>query len=565
MINRTLIKLFLITFKKNYSLMKSKKLLFSIITVFLFSFNVFSQSNPSAFNMSGGNYTFAAWDAAAPAGTYPPNMVFHVDSTREGLNFNAVTNYGCPYNLTARARINGRNVDGLSFLNVGQSLNDQCNTAPGIPTTIRKFMGAAVLAINTLGREQIQLTWKGTMYSNLTYNSDTLQGNIQSRVYSIKMQYRTDTTSVFLDVPSAGVFSSITNDSTYKVQGTNEILSATLPGSCNNKTYVQVRWLYYQSTIGGGNRPELGIDDINVSSTSGNFSSEITANGPIEFCQGGSVVLQSTSASSYLWSTGETTQEISISNSGSYFVTATNANGTTAVSNSIQVTVLPAPNAAISFSGASAICDGASVTLNASLAESYLWSNGETTSSIVVTSPGEYSVNVVYANTCSRSSSPVTISTSTAPPTPVISYNGAFDMESTLAVGYQWFLNGVAIAGATSQFYAPTENGIYSVTVSNENGCTSASEPYEWLITSVLKNTKSNLIIFPNPSQNSLTVSWELEKISSVEIYDLLGNLIKTETENFSKIDISTISSGNYFVKINSIKGKTENRFLSKQ
>jgi hypothetical protein len=138
-------------------------------------------------------------------------------------------------------------------------------------------------------------------------------------------------------------------------------------------------------------------------------------------------------------------------------------------------------------------------------------------------------------------------------------------MVSTAAVGYQWFLNGVAIAGATSQFYAPTENGVYSVTVSNENGCTSASEPYEWLITSVLKNTKSNLIIFPNPSQNSLTVSWVLEKISSVEIYDLLGNLVKIETENFSKIDISTISSGNYFVKINSIKGKTENRFLSKQ
>ena len=545
--------------------MKSKKLLLTLFFAGLFAVTSFSQSNPSAFNLASGNYTFAAWDAASPAGTYPPNMVFHVDSIREALNFNAVANYGCPYNLTSRARINGRNADGFSFLNVGQSLNNQCNSAAGIPTTIKKFMGAAVLAINTLGREQIQLTWKGTMFSNLTYNNDTLQGNLQSRVYSIKMQYRTDTTAAFVDVPAAGVFSSNSDATTYKIQGANEILSATLPGACNNKTYVQVRWLYYQSTLGVNQRPELGIDDINISSVGNNFIANITAGGPTSFCQGGNVVLQSSPAASYLWSTGETTQEISVVNSGSYFVTATNANGTSAVSNSIQVTVLPAPNAAISFSGASAICDGASVTLNASLAESYLWSNGETTSSIVVTSTGEYTVTVTYSNSCSSLSSPVAITTSTAPATPVISYNGAFDLQSTVAVAYQWLLAGAEIAGANSQFYTPTENGIYTVIVSNENGCTSVSLPYEWLITSLNKNSNSTLEIFPNPSQNHITVVWESEKIKYVHIYDLLGNLVQIEYENFNKINVSNLSSGNYFVRIFNAKGVSENKFLSKQ
>ncbi len=545
--------------------MKSKKLLLTVLFAGLFAVTSFSQSNPAAFNLASGNYTFAAWDAASPAGTYPPNMIFHVDSIREALNFNAVANYGCPYNLGGRARINGRNADGFSFLNVGQSLNDQCNSIAGIPTTIKKFMGAAVLAVKTLGREQIQLTWKGTMYSNLSYNGDTAQGNLQSRFYSIKMQYRTDTTSAFVDVPAAGVFSSNSDATTYKTQGTNEILSATLPGVCNNKTYVQVRWLYYQSTIGGGNRPELGIDDVNVSSTAGNFTSNITANGATEFCQGGNVVLQSSPATTYLWSTGETTQDISVVNSGSYFVTATNANGTSAVSNSIQVTVLPAPNAAISFSGASAICDGASVTLNSNLAASYVWSNAATTASIVVTTPGDYSVTVTYTNGCTSTSSPVTISNSTAPAVPQITYNGAFDLQSTVAVAYQWLLAGVEIAGANSQFYTPTENGIYTVIVSNENGCTSVSLPYEWLITSLNKNSNSNLAIFPNPSQNHISVVWESEKIKSVQIYDLLGNLVQIEYDNFYKINVSNLSSGNYFVKIFNAKGVSENKFLSKQ
>ena len=545
--------------------MKSKKLLFTFFFIAFVAIKSFSQSNPTAFNLGTGNYIFAAWPSSSPAGTYPPNMVFHVDSTREASSFDAVANYGCPYSLTGGARINGRNVEGFSFLNTGTSVNDQCNTTAGIPTTIRKFMGAAVVAINTLGREQIQLTWKGTVFSNLFYNADTLAGSLQSRVYSIKLQYRTDTLSSFSDVPSAGIFSSNSNATTYKTQGTIETLTASLPGNCNNKTYVQVRWLYFQSTLGGGQRPQLGIDDINISSLVGNFSAAITANGATEFCQGGNVVLQSTEAASYLWSNGETTQEITVSNSGSYFVTATNLNGTTAISNSVQVNILPAPNAAISFSGASNICDGASVTLNANLAASYLWSNGATTSSIIVDTPGDYSVAVTYNNSCVRTSNPVTISNSTAPTVPTISYNGASDMVSTVAVGYQWLLDGVIISGAASQFYAPTENGVYTVIVSNENGCTSVSLPYEWLITSLNKISNSSLSIFPNPSNNNISILWESEKINSVEIYDLIGNLVQQEKENFNKINVSKLSSGNYFVRIYNAKGVSENRFISKQ
>src|SRR4051812_4129816 len=44
----------------------------------------------------------------------------------------------------------------------------------------------------------------------------------------------------------------------------------------------------------------------------------ITASGPLEFCDGGSVTLTSTAADYYYWSTGDTTSSIVVTTSGSY-------------------------------------------------------------------------------------------------------------------------------------------------------------------------------------------------------------------------------------------------------
>ncbi|MCC9062230.1 T9SS sorting signal type C domain-containing protein [Flavobacterium piscisymbiosum] len=49
----------------------------------------------------------------------------------------------------------------------------------------------------------------------------------------------------------------------------------------------------------------------------------ITAKGSTDFCQGGNVVLTSSTADHYLWSNGETTQSITVTSSGNYTVTTT--------------------------------------------------------------------------------------------------------------------------------------------------------------------------------------------------------------------------------------------------
>jgi len=72
-------------------------------------------------------------------------------------------------------------------------------------------------------------------------------------------------------------------------------------------------------------------------------TASITAGSATTFCAGGNVVLTSSSATSYLWSTGATTQSITVTTSGSYSVTVTNSSGCSATSTATTVTANALP------------------------------------------------------------------------------------------------------------------------------------------------------------------------------------------------------------------------------
>ncbi|HCL06733.1 MAG TPA: hypothetical protein DHW64_12575 [Chitinophagaceae bacterium] len=77
----------------------------------------------------------------------------------------------------------------------------------------------------------------------------------------------------------------------------------------------------------------------------------ISASGPLQFCAGGSAILSSSTANGYLWNTGATSGSINVGSSGAYYVTITDANGCTATSAAVNVTVNPLPSATISGGG----------------------------------------------------------------------------------------------------------------------------------------------------------------------------------------------------------------------
>jgi len=91
----------------------------------------------------------------------------------------------------------------------------------------------------------------------------------------------------------------------------------------------------------------------------------ITPGGPITICAGGSVTLISSFGGSYLWSTLETTQAITVTSGGSYTVTVT-TNGCSDVSDAVTVTVDPVLQVSVSIiASADPVIPGNSVTFTA--------------------------------------------------------------------------------------------------------------------------------------------------------------------------------------------------------
>ncbi len=104
------------------------------------------------------------------------------------------------------------------------------------------------------------------------------------------------------------------------------------------------------------------------------------------------LVLTAPESAAYMWSNGEITQSIEVSEAGSYSVIITDTEDCFAVSENIIVTENPGTVPTIELSSPNGFCNGGSVILTASEAESYLWSDGSTTQSIEAAEDGEYTV-----------------------------------------------------------------------------------------------------------------------------------------------------------------------------
>ncbi|OBX21898.1 hypothetical protein A9996_17590 [Gelidibacter algens] len=102
-------------------------------------------------------------------------------------------------------------------------------------------------------------------------------------------------------------------------------------------------------------------------------------------CQGSSTTLTATGGSTYLWSTGEKTEEITVSPTATttYTVTAYDSTGKNSDTDDVKVTVNPLPT--VDAGNSVTINSGESTTLTATGATSYEWSTGATSASITVT------------------------------------------------------------------------------------------------------------------------------------------------------------------------------------
>lgn len=292
----------------------------------------------------------------------------------------------------------------------------------------------------------------------------------------------------------------------------------------------------------------------------------ISAGSAVSFCQGNSVVLTANAGSAYSWSNGASTQSITVSTSGTYTATVTQANGCVSTSNAITVTVNALPTASVTAGGATSFCQGNSVTLSAPAASSYAWSNGATTQNITVSTSGNYAVTVTNAAGCSATSAATTVSVA---PKPVVSlaaapYTALYPGLSTTLTAtatpagtytFTFYKNGTSVqSGAANTLVVNTDGiGAYTVKAVNSGGCDGTSSAVN-----IGDSATTKLFVYPNPNNGKFAVSYySPTNVSTgfyISIFDSKGALVlsKSFTNNVAyqrmNIDIRKFGGGAYRV-----------------
>ncbi len=221
-------------------------------------------------------------------------------------------------------------------------------------------------------------------------------------------------------------------------------------------------------------------------------------------CEGDMVVAAVASGfTSYSWNTGATDSSITITNSGTYYVTVANAN---ACENTDSLTVDLYPLPIVDIQGDTIHCINVPFDLSvAGAGNSFIWNTGSYNDNISVSTAGNYSVTV-SANGCVASDS---ISVSFYPETVVdlgadfsICEGSTANLDAGVFAAYEWN------DGSTTQVITVDAAAYYVVTVTDDNDC-SASDmvnvSVDPLAVADFSFTIDNyLVSFTNESQNEI-------------------------------------------------------------
>lgn len=195
-------------------------------------------------------------------------------------------------------------------------------------------------------------------------------------------------------------------------------------------------------------------------------------------CSGESITLTATGADSYNWNTGQTSPNITVSPASQTTYTVDGEINDCSSSSSITVNVNPTPAVSIVPSVTGPVCSGESVILTASGADSYLWSDGSTSSSITVSpaSTTTYNVTGTTAGCDATVNYQVTVNTTpTVSITPGITgaiCNGeSIVLTASGASSYSWSTGSTQ----TSITVSPGTTTNYTVTGTTNNCSSSAS------------------------------------------------------------------------------------------
>lgn len=194
-------------------------------------------------------------------------------------------------------------------------------------------------------------------------------------------------------------------------------------------------------------------------------------------CQNDSVGIGVSGFDSYLWNTSDTTSSIWITSSGTFSLLVTDINGCSAAD---TVGITQSPPIVVDLGNDTTICEGDSITLITPLSFiTYLWSDGSSGNTLVISQAGTYSVIVTDINNCTASDS-LNLILNPLPVTSLPAFVTCLTDSIVLDAGigadsYLWS------NGSTLQTIHVTQTGVYSVTITLD-GCFAFDSTFVTLI-----------------------------------------------------------------------------------
>lgn len=217
------------------------------------------------------------------------------------------------------------------------------------------------------------------------------------------------------------------------------------------------------------NPPNLSTSTIPAICGQSNGSATVSASG-------------GSSPYTYLWSPGGNTATINNLTPGTYTVTVTDFFGcsATATATVINTTIAVNITGTTTANTSCATPNGAvDISATPTATYTYAWSNGPTTQDIANVPPGTYSVTVSAGAGCSATASFVVTNNTVDPiPNPAVTpsicglSNGAINLSVSNGIApYQFLWSNMATTEDINNILA----GIYTVTITDANGCTAIS------------------------------------------------------------------------------------------
>lgn len=289
----------------------------------------------------------------------------------------------------------------------------------------------------------------------------------------------------------------------------------------------------------------------------------ISPSGGTTFCSGGTVDLVSSSASGNVWSTGATTQSVSISTSGTYSVTVTDGNGCSSSSSGIPVIVNSLPTVPIiTANGPTSFCDGQTVNLTSSVSTGNLWSTGETTQSVSISSSGTYSVTITDGNGCSATSSTTTITVNDLPTVTLGNFADLCETDGPATLSGGMPAGGVySGVGVSGNIFDPSIAGIgttqITYTYTDANNCQNTAQSSISVdnCAGISEGISVNYDLYPNPTTGEITIEFanKIQLIQAV-LYDAHGKQVQLfdviESNDTYHWSLNDFPSGIYYLEL---------------